>query len=199
MRKEYGKALRTLFAEGMQKRLGDWRPVPAPAPWYWPGERLYMHPAPEGMWLLILLEPDIKDHDAFSLSVGWSRLSRAPQLSMRPAMEAPRSAQALMRDEYLCPLPQLIPQRPCRDGRLADWLIDPRSASCNPLEVFAAFVERQQARLRLAPLVEDALNALVEWGLPYLEQVLAQEAPGQAPTMLSGDAPDQPRNQVSKA
>lgn len=196
MRKEYGKALRTLFADGMQKRLGDWRPIPAPAPWYWPGERLYMLPAPGGLWLLILLEPDVKDHDAFSLSVGWSRLARAPQLSMRPAMEAPQSMQALARDEYLCPLPRLIPQRPHRDGRFADWLIDPRSSSNDPTEVLAAFVERQhaldagQARLRLAPLVEDALNALVEWGLPYLEQALAT---------LPECAPDQPRSQVSKA
>lgn len=177
MRQEYGKALRTLFAEGIARRFGAWQPQPAGKPWYWPGERLYVCRR-DDLWWVVVLEPDCKDHDAFSLSVGWSRLNRVPQLSMRPSMEAPLSLQAMLRDEYLCPLPLLIPQRPRLHGHPAPWLIDPRSASRDPLDALAAFIDRQrsrpsaeEARAILAPLVEDALDALQRWGIPYLEEL----------------------------
>lgn len=180
MRQEYGKALRTLFAEGMSQRFADWQPQTAGPPWYWPGERLYACRQADAWWVVVL-EPDLKDHDAFSLSVGWSRLGRAPQLSMRPSMEAPLSLQAMRRDEYLCPLPLLIPQRPRLHGHPVPWLVDPRSASRDPLDELAAFMDRQrnrpsteEARALLAPLVADALDALQRWGIPYLEELLSQ-------------------------
>jgi len=175
MRQEYGKALRTLFAEGMARRFPAWQPLPGGKPWYWPGERLYACRQAD-LWWIAVLEPDLKDHDAFSLSVGWSRLNRAPQLSMRPSREAPRSLQARMRDEYLCPLPLLIGQRPTLHGHPLPWLLDPRTASRDPRQLLAAFIERQatrpaaeQARAQLAPLVEEALDALEHWGIPYLQ------------------------------
>lgn len=177
MRQEYGKALRTLFADGMTRRFPAWKPLPGTNPWYWPGERLYVCPK-EDLWWVLVLEPDIGDHDAFSVSVGWSRLARAPQLSMRPSAEPPRSLQAMLRDEYLCPLSLLIPRRQRLYGHPLPWLLDPRSASRDPLDVLALFTHprhgrpsAERARSELGPLVEDALEALQHWGLPYLEEM----------------------------
>lgn len=84
MRKEYGKALRELFTTRMNAEFPEWLLVPAPKHWYWPGERVFVQDRSPGAWLVALLVPNLKDHDAFHNEVGWSLRNRVPELSMRP-------------------------------------------------------------------------------------------------------------------
>lgn len=177
MRKEYGAALRELFAARMKAELPAWREVPAPKAWFFPGERLYQRDDHPAAWQFILLQPDMKDHDSFEIEIGWSRLKRVPELSMRPSMEAPESAEALAREEYACRLSSLIP------GRVREpapgWILDARTYSTDFNQVMAAMTERQaklskdQARAAMAPFVDDAIAALRRYGLPWLEGRLA--------------------------
>ncbi len=177
MRKEYGLALRELFAGAMQRRLPDWRPLPAPRPWYWPGERLFVDQRDPAGWRVVVLQPDLKDHEAFDLGIGWSRLHRVPELSMRPSMESPRSSAARAREEFLGVLSDLVPGR--ADAMTRGWVIDTRSYSLDAAQILAALTERQvrigaaQARALLAPFVEDAIDGLCRYGLPYLDECLS--------------------------
>jgi hypothetical protein len=189
MRKEYGKALRELFAARMQADFPGWRAVPPPTPWYWPGERLYVldnHPV---AWLVIVLQPNLKDHDAFNVEVGWSVLRRVPELSMRPPPDDPHSDEAIQKDEYVCRLSELLPETGTQQGWTERWVIDRRTYSVDAAEILAAFTERltrisaEQARSTLTPFVDDAMSALKHCGIPYLQgrlELLAARRHGQA-------------------
>ena len=177
MRKEYGAALRELFGARMKTELPAWREVPAPKTWFFPGERLYVRDDHPAAWQVILLQPDMKDHDAFNIEIGWSRLKRVPELSMRPCMEAPDSAEALVREEYVCRLGDMLPAR----GQPASgWILDARTYSTDFNQVMAAMTERQvkldkqQARIAMQPFVDDAFTVLRERGLPWLAGRLVQ-------------------------
>jgi len=178
MRREYGKALREMFAARMKAGLPDWRPIKTVNPWYWPGERIFVQDGHPTGWMVVVLQPSLKDHDAFHIEIGWSIHRRAPELSMRPCADAPNSEEASNRDEYLCRLGDLLPDRQLENG----WVIDRRTFSADPDETLAALIERQtrlgaeQARATLAPFVEDAVNALQRYGVPYLESRLAMLA-----------------------
>jgi hypothetical protein len=177
MRKEYGAALRELFAARMKTELPAWRELPAPKTWFFPGERLYVREDHPAAWQVLLLQPDMKDHDAFNIEIGWSRLKRVPELSMRPSLEVPDSAEALARDEYACRLGDMLPAR----GQPASgWILDARTYSTDFNQVMAAMTERQvklgkeQARAVMLPFVDQAFAALRERGLPWLEGRLAR-------------------------
>lgn len=193
MRKEYGKALRELFAARMKADLPEWRSVPAPKTHYWPGERVFVQDSHPAAWLVVVLQPDLKDHDAFNVEIGWSIRRRAPELSMRPCADDPNSEAALNRDEYLVRLSDLIPEKSRIDGWVDGWVIDPRTFSTDFQESFSALVERQtrmsaeQARSSLSPFVDDAVTALKRYGIPYLEGRLPLLAARRSRTPLDPD------------
>ncbi|MDM4769189.1 hypothetical protein [Solimonas sp. SE-A11] len=176
MRKEYGAALRELFAARMKAEFPAWREVPAPKTWFFPGERLYVRDDHPAAWQVIVLQPDMKDHDSFDIEIGWSRLKRVPELSMRPSLESPDSAEALAREEYICRLSSLIP---ARDQPAPGWILDPRTYSTDFNQIMAAMTERQvkltkeQARAAMTPFVDEAFAVLGDRGLSWLESRLA--------------------------
>lgn len=178
MRKEYGKALRELFTARMKADFPEWRPVSAPEHWYWPGERVFVQDHHPCAWLVVVLVPDLKDHDAFCVEIGWSLHKRVPELSMRPCPDDPGNEAVLNRDEYLCSLGELIPDDNKPHNGEDAWIIDQRTFSTNADEIFAALIERQtrlsteQARSAVTPFVENAIDALAKYGVPYLESRL---------------------------
>lgn len=190
---EYGKALRELFTTRMKVDFSEWRPVAAPKHWYWPGERVFVQQHPNA-WFVLVLSPDLKDHDAFYVQVGWSLRKRVPELSMRPCPDDPRNEAVLNREEYLCSLGELIHGRKKPQGDMDGWVIDPRTFSTNSDEILAALVERQtklsaeQARAVVSPLVDDAIAALAQYGVPYLESRLPLFSASRSNTSLNSDA-----------
>jgi hypothetical protein len=176
MRKEYGNALRRMFTERMRSQLPDWRAVPPPKPWYWPGERLFVNDRHAPVWLVVVLQPDLGDHDAFNIEIGWSALGRVPELGMRPCPDDPHGVDPAAWDEYLCRLSSLLPTERRLYGWVDGWVVDERTFSADPAATMAALVERQtrisaeQARAKLAPFVDDAWSALRDRGLPFLDE-----------------------------
>ena len=174
MRKEYGKALRKIFAAQMQTDFPNWRPVRPPKAHYWGGERAYMLDISPAAWLVVILEPNVKGHDAFDIEVGWSLHGRVPELGMRPCAEDPNSDEAVARDEYLCRLSHLVGNQEYQNG----WVMDGRTFSIDPDDALAALIDRQkrispqEARTAVCPFVEDALLMLARHGVPYLESRL---------------------------
>ena len=179
MRKEYGKALRDMFAALMKAKLPEWKPAQLPKSHYFGGERGFVLDRSPAAWLVIVLQPNLKDHDAFDVQIGWSAHGRMPEISMRPCMEEPHSADAAAREEYLCSLGALAPGNKLPNG----WVIDPRTFSVDVGQVLAAMTERQaritdaQARETLTPFVDEAFGVLTQQGLPYLERQLSRFTP----------------------
>jgi len=182
VRREYAKALRGLFATRMRSQLPAWRAVPAPRSHYAGGERVFVLDTDPRAWQVVVVAPSPKEHDAFDIEIGWSTRRRVPELGMRPSPGGPWSAEVIGRAEHLCRLSELIcdetaPPAAVDGGR---WVIDRRTYSINPDDITAALVERQtrmsadQARLVVAPFVDDAMAVLVGQGLPYLETQLAR-------------------------
>lgn len=74
------------------------------------------------------------------------------------------------------------------------WVIDPRTFSTNFDEIFAALAERQtklsaeQVRAVVSPLVDDAIAALAQHGVPYLESQLPLLLASRSSTSLNSDA-----------
>lgn len=175
MRKEYGKALRELFAARMETTLPSWKSVKPPKSHYFPGERAFVLDRAPVAWLVIILQPNLKDHDAFDIQIGWSTLCRLPEISMRPCIEKPRSAEAQGQAEYACSLRELAFENERANG----WVIDDRTFSVDVTRIMAAMMERQEkithekACETLAPFVDDAASALIGVGVPYLESCLA--------------------------
>jgi hypothetical protein len=175
MRKEYGKVLREFFAAHMETTLPLWKPVKPPKSHYFPGERAFVLDRAPVAWLVIILQPNLKDHEAFDIQVGWSTLCRLPEISMRPCIEKPRSAEAQSRAEYVCGLRELAFGNEYANG----WVIDERTFSADAAQIISLMMERQEkiadekARETLAPLVDDAVSALIGVGVPYLESCLA--------------------------
>ena len=171
MRKEYGQAVRELFAEGMAAAFATWTAVDVPRTHYWSGERAYVEDPGAETWGVVILAPNPKEHDAFDLELGWSRLGRVPQLSVRPSPDEPGGVAVATREEYLCRLSQLVPDRP--DG----WVIDPRTLSLDPSDIMAALTDREtplskeKARETVRPIMAEALDALTHHGLPWLQTV----------------------------
>ncbi len=166
MRKEYGQALRTLFAQGMKARFPFAVAVQVDSPYRFPNHRPWLWKRDPEFWAWILLEQDAKGQDQFNVLMGWSRLARYPQLSMVPCAERPDEAAS--REEYLCRLPSLWTDEDLWwkvrvPGRLADQV--PRQGQGR--------IPAPVAREVMAPRVADALDRLQSHGIPWLESMPA--------------------------
>ena len=80
MRKEYGKALRILFAVQMKQVVGHFEQVRVESTYFWPGDRAYRWQASDQLHCWIVLSPSKKDYDQFTVLVGWSKQGRYPEL-----------------------------------------------------------------------------------------------------------------------
>lgn len=172
MRKEYGKALRKLFSSEMKRRLPQFVPVKVSSIYILPGERAFCWTPAEPVHLWILLCPDQKDREAFTVELGWSKLGRFPELSMRPSFEAPSSGRdEFTLDEYVCRLGMLV-------SGLDYWWelesldkLDSQDAYMAYLQAKVSPVSPEEATRIVQPHVEDAVEKLCLYAVPYLKEV----------------------------
>jgi hypothetical protein len=92
VRKEYGVALREVFSETLTAVCPYFALVKKPTMLAGvPGERAYRWIVTDSQHLWVVLVPD-QQREAFTIELGWSRLGRFPQLTMRPSLVAPADA-----------------------------------------------------------------------------------------------------------
>jgi hypothetical protein len=169
MRKEYGKALRDAFAERMREDVPEFEPQHVASDYVFPGERLFRWIPVEPIHCWVILKPDAKGREAFTVELGWSTRGRFPQLSMRPTpLASPTQPEAFERDECVARLSEL------RDGQDRWWsLPDPAVERPGDLDALVASLEpiaASAAQQAVAPLVDDAVAAVREYGMPYLRK-----------------------------
>ena len=166
MRKQYGRALRELFAEGLAHASPEFEAVRKHEPLVGvPGERAFRRAvSPEVVqWLVVVPH---QQAEAFFVEVGWSRLGRFPQLTMRPSFVRPADAGPV--DEVLLRLRELAGENDM------GWTIEAPPLGGTRDEMLAYMVAQtaplapEVARARVAPLVGEALRMWVDVGRPFL-------------------------------
>jgi hypothetical protein len=177
MKKEYGAALRKLFAEQMRVCFPEFVETKVSSRYFNPGDRAYVSAFPTGTWLWIVLSPHWKGVEEFTVHIGWSRKARYPESSAIPSAVMPNAGgNEREHEEYMTRLPYLWESRPDY------WVIDSFVAGATPEEALAQLmrsmepVSKERAEAMVRPLVEDAIRALGERGIPYLESAVSTGA-----------------------
>ena len=174
MRKEYGKALRTLFAQEMLTRLPQFAETKVKSLYLFPGERAFCWSPRKPIYCWIILQPNLKGYESFTVEIGWSRLDRFPELGMRPSFHAPSDDRCEFAEpEYMCRL---------GNDRLGNdywWEVEPFRCGITEAEYLAILQEQlkqipaDEAHAKVEPHVLNAFNRLEHSGVPYLEQFAA--------------------------
>ena len=174
MRKEYGKALRTLFAAEMATRLPQFAANKAKSNYLFPGERAFYWNPQDTIRCWVILQPNLKGHESFTVEIGWSKLARFPELSMRPSFHSPDEGHAeFAQSEYVCRLGKDTV------GEDHWWEVEAFRCGLTEAECIAILEEQlkpipdDDAMARVKPHVLDAVERLVRLGLPYLETFVA--------------------------
>lgn len=113
------------------------------------------------------MSPNPKGYDEFTVMIGWSTLGRYPELNVIPSMITPTpDRKAFDQEEYLIRLPQLW----TNDDRW--WVVkefDP-SFTLEKLEESMAPISTEEAKSSVIPLVNDAIQKIIDMGIPYLTE-----------------------------
>lgn len=172
MKKAYRNALRKRFTKALARAAPEWAPTTVRSIHVGPGETLFRRDVP-GLALWIVLVPDAKGRDAFTVELGWSVHGRFPEVGMRPSAHPSAARTELADDEGTVRLPGLW-------SNVDPWwtVWDPLDATlADPMAAVARMAERpsaQEADAEIAPLVDGAVARLVELGPPYLEERAAR-------------------------
>lgn len=172
MRKEFGKALRAFFPKAMKERLPLFREVNVSSIYCGPGERAFCREVSPSLHLWIVLSPSHKDYDMFTILVGWSRRGRYPELRMIPSFRMPDEGHGEFEEaEYLTRLPSLW----SRDDNW--WVIRKplQELTIEALMMQMETVPLEEAQRLVVPLVDDAVQAIERYALPYFELLQEHE------------------------
>ena len=166
MRKEYGKALRKIFAERMKQELPKFEEVKIKSIYLPGGDRAYRWKASDMLHCWVVSSPSKKDRDEFTVLIGWSKKGRYPELSMVPCFDLPEpDRREFSNEEYLTRLPYLW----TKEDKW--WVIKEFyvPGSIEELQASLAPVPEIEAKEAVEPLVVDAIDRIKEYGIPYLD------------------------------
>ncbi|MDH3207144.1 MAG: hypothetical protein OEO79_11065 [Gemmatimonadota bacterium] len=86
MRKEYRKAVRELFSRRLDEMLPNFHAVKLKSPLLFGGESVFRWAAGGELVCFVILVPDPKGRQSFTVELGWSGLGRFPEGSSRPTL-----------------------------------------------------------------------------------------------------------------
>ncbi|AKJ27381.1 hypothetical protein [Caldimonas brevitalea] len=147
-----------------------WQPVALKSDYVFPGERVFQRPGEaEGLLFWCVLVPH-QNLEQFTFDIGWSRLGRFPELTMRPSLQRPLEAFGL--PEYFGRLGEVS------SGQDLWWEVEPFRAprGLADLEKMVQPIPAETARARVTPVAERALDVLERVGVPYLLEAEARGA-----------------------
>jgi hypothetical protein len=177
VRRQLGKELKRQFKEQLRVKLPQFGEVKIdPNRWGW---KVFEWAIAPGMKAYVCLFPSQKD-DAFTVDIAWSRQGRFPRhLDYLFPHDIPRArifASEPVDGEYLTRLPYLYSDRD------QWWEVIPRLSVEEILEQQRRQIESGQVEEapieagleRIEPLVTDAVNRIVEYGVPWLVEQCGQ-------------------------
>ncbi|NLI48156.1 MAG: hypothetical protein GX414_13705 [Acidobacteria bacterium] len=175
MRKEYGKALRQYFSKQMKERLPEFKEEKVQSVYLWPGQRAFSRPLSGSLKCWIVLSPSPKDFDEFTVLIGWSTLGRYPELSVIPSPQSPSPDRVeFSQPEYLTRLPQLW-------TRQDEWWVIQEFEPALTVEQMTARmapIPAPAAEEKVIPRVQESIDKVIEYGLPYLSEFVRSRGEG---------------------
>ncbi len=172
MRKEYRWAVRERFSRGIAELLPGFVPRKVRSQLLFGDETVFAWEAGQGLLVFVLLVPDAKGRQSFTVELGWSVHNRFPEGSIRPSIILGPTEE----------IPPDLEEAIIRLGSLVSptdlwWdLPDPALERPGDLEALRAGlepIERDIAIAHAEAAVSAALDTLMEKGLPLLESVAA--------------------------
>ena len=169
MRKEFRRVLREQFRKGLLGCDNGFSEFKGKSAYLLPGNSVFIKkPSGSNIWLVVILIPDEK-REAFTLEIGWSALSRFPELAARPSGHPTSDRHEFHHQEFIFRLHDLY------DRRDSDWKIQP---DFDPFTGdFLQFVKDsmkpispEEAAMLVIPKVDDAIARLKQYGFPYLDE-----------------------------
>ena len=165
MRKEYGRVLRELFSKRMSERHPEFSNVKVSTIYFTPGDRAFEKKLDDGTSLWINLHIDSK-LECFNIEIGWSDLGRWPELGMRPSPVRPENNSEFKEREYITRLPSLWTE-------IDYWFeIEPFNPNLNVEDLVKKTkpIDKDKAHNRVEPVVEECIEKISKYGVPYLQQ-----------------------------
>lgn len=165
MRKEYGRVLRELFARRMHEELPEFSQAKLSTIYFTPGDRAFEKKLGDGTSLWINLNIDSK-LECFTIEIGWSDFGRWPELGMRPSPIRPENKAEFSEKEYLTRLPFLWTE-------MDTWFeIEPFNPESSIKDLMKKMepISKDEARDKVSPVVEDCIDRISEYAVPYLQQ-----------------------------
>jgi len=105
MSKKYKKYVRDSFEFKIGSLFPDFKKLQSKSEYVFPGNSVYTIPTNDTHIMgFLMLVPDCKGRDQFTLEIGWSTKSRFPELNMTPSGDASRERTEFNQDEFICRL-----------------------------------------------------------------------------------------------
>jgi hypothetical protein len=159
MRSELGQAVRRQFRNRLREEIRHFDEVRAERQ-IGPGSRLYHWHVGPALDFYVLLQMH-QQEDWFTLELAWTHHGRWPAYALLPGS------------------PDAEPREGDLRFRLGDlwtrddvwWQLAPRPTGDASFEEYTKRVPIAEALAKVQPLVEDAVQRLVHYGLPYMARV----------------------------
>jgi hypothetical protein len=176
MGKTFNESVRKQFASAIATVAPQFKPMRAPAEYAWAGERAFVWDAKRGIrcWVSLVTSP--KGYNEFFVEIGWSTLGRYPELLSRPTLAGMESATDVLKySEMMCRLSS-VGDTPGSWRYLPAGFDQAALEDQLRLEVEAALVqlEAAEAQVVVKPLVDQSINSLLRFGIPFLERSVQQ-------------------------
>jgi hypothetical protein len=176
MRKEYGNVLRRSFARNMRARLPQFDPFKIDSDYVLPGERIFRWLPEDELHCFVILVPSRKSTDEFTIEIGWSTRGRFPERA-RPAGIASPERSEFGEEEFTCRMNDLWATGDVWWQVTEFDPMDPES-QLSYILAGAKPISAEEAQAAVAPKVEDAIEKLVDHGVPYLEEYVRSQREG---------------------
>lgn len=166
MRKEYGRILRNVFEKEMKSKLPQFELIKIKSVYIFPGERIFRWIPKSSLHCFIILSPSHKGYDEFTIEIGWSVLGRFPELSVRPSPVKSADENIFSRSEFICRLTNLNPD-------ITEWWkFDHIEDPIDMLFKESVPISTGKAQKVVKACVEDAMDAIIRYGVPYLDRFI---------------------------
>jgi len=169
MKKEFGKALRSIFPRKLKEEFPDFTPFHEKSEMLGSGERAYYFQASKDVKIFLLLVPNIKAPNDFTLEIGWSILNRFPKINSKPYGRISSGRGEFKHPECILRLSQLW------SNMDPWWEVAPYHFGTDWQKNYDP-VPKEEAVAKVTPLVVDAIQKFKFFGHPYLLEFLASLA-----------------------
>ena len=179
MRKELSKALRAEILKVMRNELPQFESLKRPSESPWSGSLVFRRIHSDSLWMFVEFYYKVRGPEAVYVELGWSRLSRYPEVVMRPSFI---SNEMFSQDKDWVRLKRL------RTKTSDDcYVLDERQAAApgpkDPIksanlstDAFINSMPVSEATARIYPLIKCIMEDVQRYGIPFFEKLIQDHA-----------------------